>query len=118
LRSNGSIVAWGRPSNGSPITVPPGVGDILELSASSVVSLALVSPPPQEVALQQPTLSQNGFTVLLRTISGRFYQFQFKNSLADPTWTSLPLVAGNGELQILTDPSPTPTQRFHRVLRW
>jgi hypothetical protein len=61
------------------------VGDILELSGSSVVSLALLSPPPQEVALEQPTLSQNGFTVLLRATSGKVYQLQFKYSLADPT---------------------------------
>ena len=54
------------------------------------------------------------------TESGRVYRLEYKNSLADPNWTALPLVAGNGRMLQLTDPTATTNMRarFYRVRRW
>jgi len=55
---------------------------------------------------------------LLPTQYGRVYALEYKNSLTDSQWTALPLVAGNGGLRTLSDPTATGQQRFYRVRRW
>jgi hypothetical protein len=50
--------------------------------------------------------------------SGRVYALQYKNSLTNLNWTSLPLRAGNGGVLLLTDPAASDPERFYRVLRW
>jgi hypothetical protein len=42
---------------------------------------------------------------------------EYKNSLTDSVWQSLPLRAGTGGALQLTDPSVV-SQRFYRVLQW
>jgi len=68
--------------------------------------------------LTAPVLSANAFSVSLTTQSGHVYQCQFKTSLSQTAWTSLPLVAGNGGLLILTDNTIAGQERFYRVVKW
>jgi hypothetical protein len=52
------------------------------------------------------------------TESGRGYRLEYKNLPSDSNWTALPLVAGNGTLQTLTDSTANADQRLYRVRRW
>ena len=59
---------------------------------------------------------QNGvFTVTVPTLAGKSYALQYKTTLFDITWTSLPAVTGNGSILTLTDSTASSTQRFYRV---
>ena len=82
-------------------------------------SLALVgsAPPAIRAALTNPALGTNGFSATLPTRNGRTYQLEYKNSLTDSLWLSLPLQAGTGGYLQLTDPATAP-QRFYRALQW
>jgi uncharacterized delta-60 repeat protein len=72
---------------------------------------AVLSPPQ----LLFPTWSNQVFRVWTPTLNGKSYVLQFKNSLSDSNWTSLPAVAGDGSLKILTDLSATVPGRFYRA---
>jgi hypothetical protein len=54
----------------------------------------------------------------LPTQSGRVYQLQSKDSLAETIWLAAPLVAGTVGGRWFADFPTTSTQRFYRVLRW
>jgi uncharacterized delta-60 repeat protein len=59
--------------------------------------------------------SSGGFSVAVATTPGSNYVLQYVNNLGD-TWTSLPAVAGDGSVKVLTDPSATSApHRFYRV---
>jgi alpha-tubulin suppressor-like RCC1 family protein len=129
LKSNGTVVAWGAGigsdtnvdfgQNVVPANLTNGTQTAIQIAAGTVHSLALVgtNPPVTQVALFQPNFGTNGFSVSLPTQNGRVYQLQYKNSLADQNWQSLPLRAGNGGILQLTDPASVP-QRFYRVEQW
>ncbi|MEO7297796.1 MAG: hypothetical protein ABI042_04390 [Verrucomicrobiota bacterium] len=58
----------------------------------------------------------NGTTIFFTTISGKTYTLQYKNSLSDEGWTSLPdPVIGNGNVMSITDSTPQPPTRFYRI---
>ncbi len=52
------------------------------------------------------------------TQSGRVYRLEDKNALTDSAWTPLPLIAGNGRTQVLSDATAAAAQRFYRVRQW
>jgi len=66
----------------------------------------------------RPASGQNP-TLAWPAVAGRNYQVQFKNNLTDPVWQTL-----NGEVTIVgdsgfaTDFSPSPTQRFYRIVAY
>jgi len=76
------------------------------------------APPILQVPLVDSTFAGNGFSTRLLTQSGRVYALEYKDSFTDTSWTALPLVAGNGGMKVLTDPTATNSQRFYRVRRW
>jgi alpha-tubulin suppressor-like RCC1 family protein len=118
LKTNGTVIAWGL-NNYGQTNVPPNLTNVIQIAAGDLNSLALVgtNPPVRQAALFQPNFGTNGFSMLLPTRNGRVYQLQFKNSLSDQTWQSLPLCAGSGGSLLLTDPAGVP-QRFYRVEQW
>ena len=65
--------------------------------------------------LVNPLLSNGWFRVSVATATGMNYTLQFKTSLTGTNWTSLPVLAGNGNVMILSDPSATNSSRFYRV---
>ena len=65
-----------------------------------------------------PSFHDNAFTLSVPTSMGKNYQLEFKNSLADLIWTSLPEVAGTGQMLVLTDAAATNAHRFYRVRQW
>ena len=116
LKSDGTVWAWGA-GVGSDTNVdylqnivPTNLNDVVQIAAGDVHSLALVGngPPVIQVVLTQPILGTNGFSVSLPTQNGRVYQLEYKNSLTDSAWLSLPLHAGTGGMLQLTDPPLLP----------
>jgi len=72
---------------------------------------AVVSAP----LLVNPTRTNGVFRVSSATVSGGNYFLEFKDSLSDESWTTLPAVAGDGTLKTLVDPSATGPRRIYRV---
>jgi hypothetical protein len=64
-----------------------------------------------------PVMTTNGYSPTLPSQSGRLYQLQYQATVGS-NWISLPLIPGNRGMLTLTDPAPTDTTRFYRVLRW
>ena len=119
LKADGTVVAWGDNLYGQT-NVPSGLTNVLAIAGCFEHNLALVGegPPVVSIVLSNALLSNSKFSFSLPTHSGRVYALEFKNSLADSNWTALPLVAGNGGVKALTDPSATSAQRFYRVRQW
>jgi hypothetical protein len=119
LTSEGTVVAWGLNSNGQT-NVPAGLSNVVAIAAGTYHSMALVGdgPPVSSVFLDNPILGTNGVSLAVPSQSGRVFRLQYKNSLTDSNWVSLPLAPGNGGELILVDPTATNAQRFYRVQRW
>jgi hypothetical protein len=119
LKADGSVVAWGSNAIGQT-NVPAGLSNVVAIAAGANYSIALVgsSPPVVSASIQNPTLSGNSFSFSIPSQSGRIYALEYKNNITDPTWTPLPLVAGNGANLVMTDTTATNSQRFYRVRRW
>lgn len=81
------------------------VGSIVNNGTLSVCSSTIVS-------IQKNSTTTVSFT----TMSGRIYTLQYKNSLSDASWTSLPgPTTGTGSVMSITDSTPQPPTRFYRV---
>jgi hypothetical protein len=123
LIADGTVAVWGKYYTGSAFiapVVPVGLTNVLAIAAGSDHDLAFFgngSPPPA-LALLNPNWTAGQFTVSVQTQNGRAYRLEYKNSLSDPTWTGLYMIAGNGGTQTLSDSAPPTTQRFYRVSRW
>jgi hypothetical protein len=119
LLANGTVTAWGYNVYGQT-NVPPGLTNIIAIAAGAFQSMALIGngPPASSTLLSGPNVGTNGFSLSMPSESGRVYVLQYKNSLSDSNWNSLPLVPGNGGALLLTDPFPANLQRFYRVQKW
>jgi hypothetical protein len=116
LTSTNRIIAWGDiPSGANP--VPTGLANPFAISASwhySAVLLrtgATLSP----FVLTNPRWKTNSFSVSLPSQAGVNYWLEYKNALTNPSWTSLPAIAGNGSVLTLTNSSATAPRRLYRV---
>lgn len=119
LTSEGTVVAWGLNAYGQT-NVPVGMSNVVAISAGANHSMALVGdgPPVVSAFVDGPILGTNGANLFVPSQSGRVFRLQYKNSLTDSNWVSLPLVPGNGGELLLVDPTATNAQRFYRVQRW
>ncbi|MEJ0090945.1 MAG: hypothetical protein WDM80_14535 [Limisphaerales bacterium] len=109
-------------SNGKPMKVTlDGSATTLRLGSSPIVGhdeanagflmLAATTPSPKLTV----TVSGGSIHISFPTQTGYSYQVQYKNSLADASWTSLGgAVSGNGAVQTVDDPT-TIGSRFYRV---
>ena len=120
LRADGTVVAWGTIDWDLPAIATPGLSNVIAISAGYEHDLALLGhgPPVLRTAVQNPRRQDNVFSLEVPTQSGRTYRLQFRDSLTEGVWASLPLVAGTGKSKILSDTNATPRQRFYRVQRW
>jgi alpha-tubulin suppressor-like RCC1 family protein len=120
LRADGTAVAWGDNSNGET-NLPAGLTNVIAISGSDgPYASALVgqTPPVMEAAILNPTFGNNGLSFSFASQSGRVYSVEYKASLAESSWTPLPLIAGTGHLVTAIDPTVTGSQRFYRIRRW
>ncbi len=119
LQSDGTVLAWGRAVAGQA-NVPSYLHNVSAIAANDYDGVALeqTAPPVFRNSLGNPRLDASGFSVSYPTLSGHVYALEYKNSLTDP-WTALPLVAGNGQTRIFSDPTVTGRQRrFYRIREW
>jgi hypothetical protein len=107
-------------SDSGQADVPPDLHIVRAVVGGWDHSLALVGegPPVLNVPLANPCLSNGVFSVSAATRSGRVYALEFKATLSDSAWRALPLIAGNGRTQVLTDLTAPGATRFYRVLEW
>jgi uncharacterized repeat protein (TIGR01451 family) len=61
-------------------------------------------------------INATGFSISLQSVAGQNYTLQYKNSLTDPAWTTIPAstVPGTGGNIVLQD-GTAPSVRFYRV---
>jgi len=123
LRADGTLYSWYCFSYAvDPGSPPPGLTNVVAISTKGGPGdgLALIGdgPPLLKAPLTNPLLRDAIFSVSLPTQSGRVYALEFNGALDDSSWTTLPLVAGNGGLLTFTDSSATGGQRFYRVRQW
>ena len=114
LLADGTLTSWADPTN-LPVNlfIP-----FLAIAAGGSDFALFGGPPILAAAVIHPSYEAHGFSLEIPTQSGRVYSLEYKNSLADAQWAALPLIAGNGRLETLSDPSAPGTQRFYRVQQW
>jgi hypothetical protein len=94
-----------------------GLTNVVAISAQGLALIGDGLPAP-ESPVAHPRFGTDGFSVDVATQSGRVFRLEYKNSLAESTWTPLPLVAGNGGVRTLTDAIAAAGRRFYRVRGW
>jgi alpha-tubulin suppressor-like RCC1 family protein len=119
LQADGTVIAWGLNQYGE-INIPSGLTNVTSLTAKGFHNIVLIGngPPILQVAISNCVWTASGFQYDVPSQSGRVYALEYKDSLTDGNWSALPLVAGNGGVITLTDPTATHSQRFYRVRRW
>jgi hypothetical protein len=63
-----------------------------------------------------PTKVGNNFIVSFQTNPGNTYTVQYTDTLVPPNWQSLPIVAGNGAVESVTNSAPGIAQRYYRLI--
>lgn len=108
LLPDGTVFSW------------PAISNVLAIAVADGYSVAMLGnrPPPLNTTIVNPHRGADGFSLYVEGESGRVYRLEYKKSLSDPDWASLPLVAGRAGLLKLTDATPAGEQRFYRVRRW
>lgn len=118
LKRDGTAVAWGRNSDGQ-CNVPPGLTNVVAIATGSRHSMAIVGDaPPALQAHVLPAWTNGAFVMRFPTQSRRVYQPESTDSLGNPHWTALPLVAGNGGMLSMPGLTATNSHRFYRVRQW
>lgn len=119
LSADDRLVVWSRNDMGQT-NVPPGLRNIQAIAGGNFHMAALLAEEPRvlHASLIAPALGIDGFKVSLPTQSGRVYRLEYKTSLLDDHWSTLPLAGGNGGMLTLADPTPTNSVRFYRVRQW
>jgi len=79
-------------------------------STNGVSGLAFGLPVIVDLALNPPE-----FMFSFATVPGKAYLVQFKDSLDDAFWQSLPAIPGDGNIKTVTNVVTSPAQRFYRV---
>ncbi len=118
LKRDGTLAAWGSYfSAGSyiPISIPSTASNLTAIAAGGDHYVALINGPGTPKALRNPSMKAGAFSVSVLTERGEAFFLEFKNSLADPSWTIRPPVYGDSTVRQLADYPGTSAQRFYRV---
>jgi hypothetical protein len=98
LKSDGTVVAWGNNGSGQA-SVPPGLADVIAVSAGAYHSLALVGHPPIVQACPASQTTEAGANVTLIARTNRFealsFQWFFNTTNALPGGTNAVLQLTN-----------------------
>jgi alpha-tubulin suppressor-like RCC1 family protein len=118
LTTGGHVVAWGDDGSGQS-TVPTGLSHVVAIAAGSYHSLALLGDVTtfHLGRLMNPRVTPEGFRADLPTDRGKTYVLERTDSLSDPQWTLLGLIAGDGAVRNFVDPINTARHHFYRARR-
>ena len=95
-------------SNGVPILInDPTNPNSLQAFAALMV--------PNPVTILNPAYSGTTTTFSFQTQASFTYYVEYKNTLADPSWTLLTTITGDGTTPIVTDNTANGATRFYRV---
>jgi hypothetical protein len=117
LRADGTVACWGLDADGQ-CNIPATLTNAIAISAGGLHSLVLVETEAGLLRILYPMRKANQFSVWTRTLAGKNYALQYRNSFAGTNWTALPTIRGNSVLQLLNDSAATDVQRFYRVREW
>jgi DNA-binding beta-propeller fold protein YncE len=91
--------------------------DELDAGCNPANPLSVPTNPPPQIGSISLALSTNGVALNLYGVPGLACQFQYKNTLADPAWTTLSTTtAGVGLLTVSDLTRPTNSARFYRII--
>ncbi len=68
-----------------------------------------------DLVMFQAATATSGFSTSVKTIHGRTYWLERRDSLDESDWTAVQTVAGDGNTQTLSDTISPANQRFYRV---
>ena len=116
LKSNGTVTNWAFNNPATPV----GLTNVLAIASGQNHCLAIVGNGPQPAPVPFSNLKRisNSFSLSLPTQYGHVYWLEYKDSLTDTNWKTLPLNAGNGAALTLTNSTATNSQRFYRIQEW
>ena len=63
-----------------------------------------------------PTKIGTDYIISFQSNPGNNYTVQYADTLAPPNWLSLPTVAGNGAVELVTNSAPGIAWRFYRLI--
>jgi uncharacterized delta-60 repeat protein len=90
-------------------------GGFNNVNGASRNGIARLNPSPSPTIFNARRFPDR-FEVSVISRNEKNYSLQYKDSLVSSTWTSLPPVAGDGGVIILSDFNPSLTNRFYRVI--
>jgi alpha-tubulin suppressor-like RCC1 family protein len=116
LRADGTITNWG---SGGPVT-PIGLTNVAVLASGQYVCLAILGNGLQPGPIPSTNLKRisNAFSLTTPAQSGHLYWLEYKTSLSDTNWKTLPLNLGISNSVNLTDTAATNSARFYRIRKW
>jgi alpha-tubulin suppressor-like RCC1 family protein len=116
LRADGTVTNW---PTGGPVT-PANLTNVSAIASGQYVCLAIIGNGPQPVSFvfSNVDCQSNKFSLSLPSQYGHLYWLEYKNSLTDTNWKTLPLNLGLGNSLILTDSAATNSARFYRARQW
>jgi hyaluronate lyase len=117
LKSSGAVVAWGANWN-YQCSLPAACSNVFAMAAGAYHTLLLLDAPTAPPQLLAPAPNGSSASLVVPTLYRKQYALEFKNSLAETNWTTLPAVSGNGALRELSDPDASVPQRFYRLRQW
>jgi hypothetical protein len=73
------------------------------------------APAPNALRLLPGAFADGAFGFSTPTVIGKTYVLEYTDSLSSTNWIALPAHAGDGNVQLLSDPAPSAQQRFYRL---
>jgi hypothetical protein len=120
LKNDGTLAAWGRNVGaGGGFTaqaiVPEGLSNVVAIAGGGYHSLAIIGSPMPIPKLFNPVKHGSTFCATLPTLHRTQYALEYKDSLTETNWSSLPSITGNGFATVIVDPGAIAPQRFYRI---
>jgi alpha-tubulin suppressor-like RCC1 family protein len=115
LKSNGTLTNWMTPSG-----TPAGLTNVSAFANGQYIALAIIGngPQPTNIPAAAPSLISSSFSVSVPSQYGHLYWLEYKNSITNVNWQTLPLNLGISNSLMLTDPAATNAARFYRIRQW
>ncbi len=123
IREGGTPIAWGGglfPLFERKDPFPAGLQRVAAIGLGFIQGLALIDldGPERPGPFEDISWQRDQFSLDFRTQRGALYQLEFSESLQATTWSAMPLVLGNGEMQTFTGPARLESGRYYRLRRW